>query len=46
MKADKLNPPFFARRSPFRLTLGSIVRFVFTFFIGQDSMRNLYALQD
>jgi hypothetical protein len=28
------------------LTLGSIVRFVFTFFIGQDSMRNLYALQD
>ena len=45
MKADKLNPPFLAKRSPFRFTLGSIVRFVFTFFIGQDSMRNLYALQ-
>ena len=34
MKADKLNPPFLASRSPFRLTLGSIVRFVLTFFIG------------
>ena len=46
MKADKLNPPFLARRSPLRFTLGSIVRFVFTFFIGRHSMRNLYALQD
>ena len=46
MKADKLNPPFLASRSPLRLTLGSIVRFVFTFFIEGHSMRNLCALQD
>ena len=45
MKADKLNPLFLARRSPFRFTLGSIVRFVFTFFTGGHSMRNLYAVQ-
>ena len=46
IKADRLNPPFFANRSPLRFTLGSIVRFVFTFFIGGHSMRNLYAPQD
>ena len=46
IKADKLNPPFLASRSPFRFTLGSIVRLVFTFFMEEYSMRNLYALQD
>ena len=34
IKADKLNPPFLASRSPLRFTFGSIVRFVFTFFMG------------
>ena len=45
MKADKLNPPFLASRSPFRFTLGSIVRFVFTFFIGEHCMRIYYAFK-
>jgi len=37
--AESDNPLFLARRSPFRLTFGSIVRFVFAFFMG----RILYA---
>ena len=34
MYAENDNPFFLARFSPLRLTFGSIVRFVFTFFIG------------
>jgi len=33
--AERDNPPFLAKRSPLRFTLGSIVRFVFAFFIGR-----------